>query len=70
MLEQRRVVDQAAATYRAEAQRLGAGDELLAEKIEYGLSELGRLGEQRQTIDEARIVAGELKAEPRLELHE
>ncbi len=57
LLEQRRVVDQAAATYRAEAQRLGAGDELLAEKIEYGLSELGRLGEQRQTIDNARIAA-------------
>jgi HAMP domain-containing protein len=70
LLEQRRVVDQAAATYRAEAQRLGAGDELLAEKIEYGLSELGRLGEQRQTIDGARIAAGGLQVEPRLELHE
>jgi HAMP domain-containing protein len=68
--EQRRVVDRAAATYRAEAQRLGAGDELLAEKIEYGLSELGRLGEQRKTIDEARIVASELAVEPGIELHE
>src|SRR5918993_4061889 len=44
---QRQVVDRAAATYRAEAQRLSAGDELLATKIEYGLSELGRLAEQR-----------------------
>ena len=70
LLEQRRVVDQAAATYRAEAQRLSAGDELLAEKIEYGLSELGRLGEQRQTIDDAKIVASELKVEPGIELHE
>jgi HAMP domain-containing protein len=70
LLEQRRVVDQAAATYRAEAQRLSAGDELLAERIEYGLSELGRLGEQRKTIDEARIVASELAVEPGIELHE
>jgi HAMP domain-containing protein len=70
LLEQRRVVDQAAATYRAEAQRLGAGDELLAEKIEYGLSELGRLGEQRETIDSARINAKELEVEPSIEVHE
>jgi HAMP domain-containing protein len=70
LLEQRRVVDQAAATYRAEAQRLSAGDELLAEKIEYGLSELGRLGEQRKTIDSAKIVASELEVEPGIELHE
>ena len=54
---QRRAVDQAAATYRAEARRLSAGDALLAEKIEYGLSELGRLGEQRNTIDRAKIDA-------------
>ena len=64
------MVDRAAATYRAEAQRLSAGDELLAEKIEYGLSELGRLAEQRTTIDNAAIVAGELAVEPGIELHE
>ena len=67
---QRQVVDRAAATYRAEAQRLGADDELLAEKIEYGLSELGRLAEQRTTIDSAAIVASELAVEPSIELHE
>ena len=67
---QRQVVDRAAATYRAAAQRLGAGDELLATKIEYGLSELGRLAEQRTTIDNAAIVAGELAVEPGIELHE
>jgi HAMP domain-containing protein len=67
---QRRVVDQAAATYRAQAQRLSAGDELLAEKIEYGLSELGRLGEQREAIDTRPIDARELKVEPGIEVHE
>jgi HAMP domain-containing protein len=67
---QRQVVDRAAATYRAEAQRLSVGDELLAEKIEYGLSELGRLAEQRTTIDSAAIVASELAVEPSIELHE
>jgi HAMP domain-containing protein len=70
LLQQRRVVDQAAATYRASAQRLSADDELLAEKIEYGLSELGRLGEQRRTIDTAKITSADLEVEPRLELHE
>ena len=68
--KQRRAVDQAAATYRAEAQRLSAGDELLAEKIEYGLSELGRLDEQRNTIDQARIDPSKLEVEPGIELHE
>jgi HAMP domain-containing protein len=70
LLRQRRLVDQAAATYRAQAERLSADDELLAEKIEYGLSELGRLGEQRQTIDRAPIVVSELAVEPTIELHE
>jgi HAMP domain-containing protein/anti-sigma regulatory factor (Ser/Thr protein kinase) len=67
---QRRTVDRVAATYRANAERLGADDELLAEKIAYGLSELGRLGEQRDTIDEARIDAEELAVGPSIELHE
>ena len=67
---QRQVVDRAAATYRAEAQRLGAGDELLATKIEYGLSELGRLAEQRDAIDNRRIDPEELKVEPGIEVHE
>ncbi|HYN18088.1 MAG TPA: nitrate- and nitrite sensing domain-containing protein, partial [Actinomycetes bacterium] len=70
LLEQRRLVDREAATYRADAKRLSADDELLAEKIEYGLSELGRLGEQRQVIDSARINTGELKVEPGIEVHE
>ncbi|HET8788676.1 MAG TPA: nitrate- and nitrite sensing domain-containing protein, partial [Actinomycetes bacterium] len=61
---QRRAVDQAAATYQAETQRLSAGDELLAEKIEYGLSELDRLGEQRNTIDGAKIDPSKLAVGP------
>jgi hypothetical protein len=67
---QRRAVDRAAATYRAQAQRLSAGDQVLAEKIEYGLSELGRLGEQRDAIDTRPIDDEELKAEPGIEVHE
>jgi HAMP domain-containing protein len=67
---QRQVVDRAAATYRAEAQRLSAGDELLAEKIEYGLSELGRLAEQRDAIDNRKIDPEELEVEPGIEVHE
>jgi signal transduction histidine kinase len=70
LFRQRGLVDRAAATYRAEAQRLSADDELLAEKIEYGLSELGRIGEQRETIDNAEIVASELAVAPTIELHE
>ena len=45
LLEQRRTVDRVAAAYRADARRLSADDALLASRIEYGLSELGRLGE-------------------------
>jgi HAMP domain-containing protein len=70
LADQRRSVDQAAATYRANAERLAADDELLAEKIAYGLSELGRLGEQREAIDTAPIKAAELAVEPGIELHE
>jgi HAMP domain-containing protein len=66
--EQRRVVDRAAATYRANARRLSADDRLLAEKIEYGLSELGRLAAQRQTIDGAKVEP--LEVEPGIEVHE
>jgi HAMP domain-containing protein len=57
LAEQRRTVDRVAATYRANAQRLGADDQLLAEKIAYGLSELGRLAEQRDAIDGGRVDA-------------
>ena len=67
---QRREVDQAAATYRDQVKRLSADDELLEEKIQYGLSELGRLGEQRKAIDSAPIVAAELAVAPGIELHE
>jgi HAMP domain-containing protein len=70
LAEQRRTVDQVAAGYRANAERLGADDRLLAEKIEYGLSELGRIGAQRQAIDGARIDRGKLAEAPRIELHE
>jgi HAMP domain-containing protein len=70
LAEQRRAVDREAATYRASVQRLSADDELLAEKIAYGLSELGRLDEQRQAIDQARIDPRELAAEPGIEVHE
>ena len=64
------MVHQAAATYRDQVDRLSADDELLEEKIEYGLSELGRLGEQRTAIDSAPIVAAELAVKPGIELHE
>jgi HAMP domain-containing protein len=68
--QQRRTVDRVAAAYRADAERLGADDELLAEKIEYGLSELGRLSEQREAIDRAKIDPRELDVEPGIEVHE
>jgi len=70
LLRQRAAVDRAAAAYRAKAQRLSADDELLAEKIEYGLNELGRLDDQRDTIDHRPIKAAELAVEPGIELHE
>ncbi|HTE67609.1 MAG TPA: nitrate- and nitrite sensing domain-containing protein [Actinomycetes bacterium] len=70
LAEQRRTVDRVAATYRANAQRLGADDQLLAEKIAYGLSELGRLAEQRDAIDGGRIDADELAEQPGIEVHE
>ncbi|HWD45124.1 MAG TPA: nitrate- and nitrite sensing domain-containing protein [Actinomycetota bacterium] len=67
---QRRAVDREAAIYRANAERLSADDELLAERIEYGLSELGRIGEQRQAIDGATIKTEDLAVGPTIELHE
>jgi HAMP domain-containing protein len=67
---QRRTVDRVAAQYRASAERLKGDDRLLDEKIQYGLSELGRLGEQRQAIDRAPIDPKELAVEPGIELHE
>jgi HAMP domain-containing protein len=70
LASQRRTVDRVATAYRAGAERLGADDRLLAEKIEYGLSELGRIGEQRRAIDTAPIDAGELAVEPGIEVHE
>src|SRR5512132_4269592 len=66
----RRRLDGVAAAYRASAQRLGADDRLLAEKIEYGLAELGRLGEQRKAIDTAPIEPADLEVGPSIELHE
>ena len=70
LAEQRHQVDGVAAAYRASAQRLGADDRLLAEKIEYGLAELGRLGQQRKAVDSAPIKPEDLEAEPSIELHE
>jgi HAMP domain-containing protein len=70
LLQQRRAVDQVAAAYRAQAAGLAAGDAVLAEKIAYGLSELGRLGEQRDAIDTASIKEVDLEVEPRIEVHE
>src|SRR5919204_2659231 len=55
LAEQRQTVDRAAAEYRAGAERLTGDDRQLAEKIQYGLNELGRLPEQRQAIDHAPI---------------
>jgi hypothetical protein len=55
LAEQRRRLDRVAASYRASAERLGADDRLLGEKIEYGLAELGRLDQQRQAIDTAPV---------------
>jgi signal transduction histidine kinase len=70
LAEQRQTVDRAAAEYRAGAERLKGDDRQLADKIQYGLNELGRLPEQRQTIDRARITRDELAVEPGLEKHE
>jgi HAMP domain-containing protein/anti-sigma regulatory factor (Ser/Thr protein kinase) len=70
LLEQRRRLDRVAAGYRAEAERLGADDQLLADKIRYGLSELGRLADQRRAIESARITGKDVEVEPGIELHE
>ena len=70
LVEQRRRLDRVAAGYRAEAERLGADDQLLADKIRYGLSELGRLADQRRAIDSARITGKDLEVEPGIELNE
>jgi HAMP domain-containing protein len=70
LVAQRRTVDRVAAQYRASAERLKGDDALLDEKIQYGLSELGRLGEQRQAIDRAPITVEDLAVEPGIELHE
>jgi hypothetical protein len=67
---QRRTVDRVAAAYRADAERLKGDDPLLGEKIQYGLSELGRLGEQRRAIDSLPITADDLAVEPGIEVQE
>jgi HAMP domain-containing protein len=67
---QRQTVDRVAAEYRAGAERLEGDDQQLAEKIQYGLNELGRLREQRQAIDNARIRRSDLAVEPRIEQQE
>jgi HAMP domain-containing protein/anti-sigma regulatory factor (Ser/Thr protein kinase) len=70
LIEQRRRLDRVAAGYRAEAERLGADDQVLADKIRYGLSELGRLANQRRAIESARITGKDLEVKPGIELHE
>src|SRR5215218_6360966 len=70
LVRQRQTVDRVADAYRQHARQLGAGDRILTEKIEYGLSELGRLPEQRRTIDSATIDPEKLEVEPGIELHE
>src|SRR5215217_2956292 len=70
LVRQRQTVDRVAAAYRERTRQLSADDRILAEKIEYGLSELGRLPEQRRTIDSAEIDQEELEVEPGIELHE
>jgi signal transduction histidine kinase len=70
LAEQRQTVDRVAAEYRAGAERLEGDDQQLAEKIQYGLSELGRLPDQRQAIDSARIRRADLAVKPELEQHE
>jgi signal transduction histidine kinase len=67
---QRPTVDRVAAEYRAGAERLEGDDQQLAEKIQYGLNELGRLPEQRRTIDSAPIRRADLAVKPELEQHE
>jgi len=64
---QRHRLDAVAAGYRASAQRLGAGNQVLAAKIQYGLSELSRLDEQRATIDDRPVTADDLEVEPGIE---
>jgi HAMP domain-containing protein len=70
LVRQRQTVDRVADAYRAGARQLSADDRILEEKIDYGLSELGRLPEQRRAIDTAKIVPKELEVEPGIELHE
>ena len=70
LLRQRQTVDRVAGAYRARARQLSADDRILEEKIDYGLSELGRLSEQRRAIDTAKIDPKELEVEPGIELHE
>jgi HAMP domain-containing protein len=70
LMRQRQTVDRVADAYRERARQLSADDPLLAEKIGYGLSELGRLPEQRRTVDNARIDPSELEVDPGIELQE
>jgi HAMP domain-containing protein len=70
LVRQRQTVDRVTGAYQARARQLSADDRILEEKIDYGLSELGRLSEQRRAIDTAKIVPEELEVEPGIELHE
>ena len=70
LVRQRQTVDRVAGAYRAGARQLSADDRILEEKIDYGLSELARLPEQRRSIDTAKIDPKELEVEPGIELHE
>jgi HAMP domain-containing protein len=70
LVRQRQTVDEVAGAYRERARQLRADDRALEEKIDYGLNELGRLPEQRRTIDTAKIDQEELEVDPGIELHE
>jgi HAMP domain-containing protein len=70
LMRQRQTVDRVAGAYRERARQLSADDPVLTEKIGYGLSELGRLAEQRRAIDTAKIDPEELEVGPGIELHE
>ncbi|HEX9342647.1 MAG TPA: nitrate- and nitrite sensing domain-containing protein [Actinomycetota bacterium] len=66
---QRRVTDQAAASYRTAASRLrlGPGDSGLRLRIDYAFGELAKLTRQRELIDRSPIRGDELADQPLLE---
>jgi HAMP domain-containing protein len=72
LLAQRELADQAVGSYRTAAARIDArdGNQGLAVRLGYGLSELRRLPEQRQAIDSRPITADDRRVEPGIELAE